>query len=157
MHGRKMLFSMAAAATLGVAPLAAQGGHDMAAMHAVEAAALTWVDLESPGFDAGMKLAVIHGDPGVAGDYTLRLAFPAGYRFPAHWHPMAENLTVLSGTLLLGMGDTVDEAKLKAYRPGDYLHIAAKHPHFGGAREATVIQLHGTGPFTIELSTPVKK
>jgi hypothetical protein len=35
--------------------------------------------------------------------------------------------------------------------PGDYLRIEGKHPHFGGAKGATVIQLHGQGPFTIEL------
>ncbi len=148
------LVPLAAVMLFGAAPLIAQNGHDMAPMHAVDAGALTWVDLDVPGFDAGMKLGVIHGDPGVAGPYTIRLSFPPGYRFPAHWHPMAENLTVLSGTLMLGMGDTVDDTKLKSYGAGDFLHIPAKHPHFGGARGATVIQLHGTGPFTIELSKP---
>jgi quercetin dioxygenase-like cupin family protein len=64
---------------------------------------------------------------------------------------MDENLTVLSGTLLLAMGERADEAKLKTYGPGDYLHMPATRPHFGGARGATVIQLHGQGPFKIEL------
>jgi hypothetical protein len=49
------------------------------------------------------------------------------------------------------MGERVDEARLKAYSAGDFLGITAKKPHFGGARGATVIQLHGQGPFAINL------
>jgi len=49
---------------------------------------------------------VISGDPSKTGAYTVRLMFPAGYRFPVHWHPGAENLTVVSGTFQLGMGNT---------------------------------------------------
>jgi hypothetical protein len=32
--------------------------------------------------------------------------------------------------------------------------MPATRPHFGGARGATVIQLHGQGPFKIELAQP---
>lgn len=122
-------------------------------MRAIAANTITWTDAEVPGFDPGMKMAVIHGNPQEAGTYTLRLSFPAGYRFPAHWHPMAENVTVLSGTLQLGMGGRVDDTKLKSYGAGDYLHIPATMPHFGGAPSAAVIQLHGQGPFAINLVT----
>jgi quercetin dioxygenase-like cupin family protein len=120
--------------------------------HAVPASSITFTDIAVPGFDAGMKIAVINGNPDEAGLYTLRLSFPDGYRFPAHFHPMDENVTVLSGTLLLAMGDRADDAKLKAYGTGDFLHMPATRPHFGGARGATVIQLHGQGPFKIELA-----
>jgi len=117
----------------------------------VTASSITWAELNVPGFAPGMQIAVINGDPAASGPYTLRLSFPDGYRFPAHWHPMPENVTVLSGTLLVATGDRVDEAKVTAYGPGDFLHIEASHPHFGGARGATVIQLHGQGPFAINL------
>jgi len=121
------------------------------------ASSVTWTDANIPGFAPGMKMAVINGDPNAAGPYTLRLSFPTGYRFPSHWHPNAENVTVLSGTLLLAMGDHADEAKLKAYGPGDFLYIVSPNPHFGGARGATVIQLHGQGPFAINLAGSVPK
>ena len=49
------------------------------------------------------------------------------------------------------MGETADASKLKSYGVGDYLHIEPSKPHFGGARGATVIQLHGTGPFAINV------
>ena len=123
----------------------------MEPMSAVAASSITWAELNVPGFAPGTKIAVINGNPDAAGPYTLRLSFPDGYRFPPHWHPMPENVTVLSGTLLAAMGDRVDDPKLKAYGPGDYIHIEASSPHFGGARGATVIQLHGQGPFAINL------
>jgi hypothetical protein len=121
-------------------------------MQYTSAASIVWSEANIPGFDRGMKLAVISGKPDSANaPYTLRLSFPDGYRFPPHWHPMAENLTVLSGTLLLAMGERAEEAKLKPYATGDFLSIDGKKPHFGGARGATVIQLHGMGPFSINL------
>jgi quercetin dioxygenase-like cupin family protein len=126
----------------------------MGGMSAVSAKSITFADIAVPGFDPGMKIAVIDGNPEADGPYTLRLSFPAGYRFPPHFHPMAENLTVLSGTLILAMGDRVDDSKLQTYGAGDYLHLPAIKPHFGGARDATVIQLHGQGPFKINLVQP---
>ena len=76
---------------------------DMPDMQMLASSGLAWSDFSSPGFDPGMKLAVLHGDPGKKGDYTLRLLFPAGYKFPVHWHPGPEHLTVVSGTVMLGM------------------------------------------------------
>lgn len=122
------------------------------AMHDVDADGLTFEPIEVPGFLPGMKIAPVHGDPSVAGEsYTLRLSFPDGYKFPPHWHPMAEHVTVLEGTFLLAMGEEFDEAELTSYAPGDYLFIAAENAHFGGAKGHTVIQLHGIGPFEIEV------
>lgn len=119
-------------------------------MFDVDAEGLTWNDIEVPGFLPGMQIAAISGDPSVADEpYTLRLLFPDGYVFPPHWHPRAENVTVLEGTFLLAMGETFDRDELKSYAPGDYLYIAAENPHFGGAEGRTVIQLHGIGPFDI--------
>ena len=121
----------------------------------VPANKVVFAPIEVPGFPSGMKIAVINGDPNAeSGMYVIRLQFPAGYRFPPHWHPMTENLTVLSGTLVLGMGDKADNAKLATYSPGAFMAIPGKMPHFGGAKGATVIQLHGQAPFKIELANP---
>jgi len=124
----------------------------------VPAASVTFGPLEVPGFNPGMKIAAIHGDPNAAsGFYVARLAFPDGYKFPPHWHPMAEHVTVLEGELMLGMGDKTDPAKLAAYKPGSFLYIPGKMSHFGGAKGATIIQLHGQAPFKIELTNPPAK
>jgi quercetin dioxygenase-like cupin family protein len=135
---------------LAVVEAQTQAGHTE-----VPANAVKFEPIEVPGFDSGMKIAVLHGDPNAKmGTYVLRLAFPDGYQFPAHWHPNAENLTVLEGQFNLGMGERCDESKIKNYQPGAFMHIPAKMPHFGGATGATVIQLHGQAPFTIELVKP---
>lgn len=117
----------------------------------VSSETIEYAPIEVPGFDSGMQIAVLSGDPGADGPYVLRLAFPDGYRFPPHWHPMTENVTVLEGTFLVAMGDTVDESAITEYEPGDYLYIPAEHPHFGGAKGDTQIQLHGMGPFEINV------
>jgi uncharacterized protein (TIGR02246 family) len=118
--------------------------------------ALSWSDFNPPGFDPGMKLAVLSGDPGANGPYVLRLEFPAGYRFPVHWHTGVENVTVVSGAFQLGMGNTADPSALKNYGAGDYIYIPPRHAHFGGtpASGGSVIQLHGIGPFKVMLGAP---
>ncbi len=131
------------------APTTGQQGYAMG-MQTVAKADLVWGDVEVPGFLPGLKLAAIHGDPAVADQpYTVRLVMPDGYKFPPHYHPRAENVTVLEGTLTLAMGRAFDQSKLKTYGPGDYLFIEAENPHFGGAQGRTVLQLHGVGPFEI--------
>jgi uncharacterized protein (TIGR02246 family) len=122
----------------------------------VSSSNLGWTDFAPPGFDPGMKLAVISGDPSKAGAYTLRLMFPAGYRFPVHWHPGAENLTVVSGVFQLGMGNTANWGAVKSYGPGDYIYVPPRHAHFGGSptTSPSVIQLHGQGPFQVIVGPP---
>lgn len=150
MRVRHLAAAAALAGVFATAPLAAQDGPAAPAMHAEAAADLAWSAIEVPGFLPGMEIVGIHGDPSVADQpYTLRLRFPDGYRFPPHFHPRAENVTVLEGTFLLAMGSSFDGSKLKTYAPGDYLHIAAENPHFGRVEGRTVVQLHGTGPFDI--------
>src|SRR5207244_1203865 len=65
----------------------------MGDVNSLAGSGLTWSDFSPAGFDPGMKLAVLEGDPGAKGPYVIRLQFPAGYRFPVHWHPGIENLT----------------------------------------------------------------
>jgi hypothetical protein len=149
---RSVLFS--ACLTLGVflasAPAAAQEPMSEETMEAVGAADLTFEDIEVPGFLPGMQITGVYGDPSVADEpYTLRLLLPEGYRFPPHFHPRAENVTVLEGSFHLAMGDAYDEDALVTYGPGDYLFIAPENPHFGKATARTILQLHGVGPFDI--------
>lgn len=136
------------------APVAASSPMDAADLQMRAASGLSWSDFSPPGFDPGAKIAVLHGNPGEKGDYTVRLQFPDGYKFPVHWHPGAEHLTVLTGSFLLGMGSSADWNAVTAYAPGDFLYIPARHPHYGGARGVTVIQLHGEGPFQLMLGSP---
>ena len=124
-------------------------------MQFAPASGIVWTDFSSPGFDPGVKIAVLHGNPAGKGDYVLRLRFPAEYKFPVHWHPGGEHLTVLWGTFMLGMGSTNDWTTVRTYSPGDFLYVPSRHSHFGGAgRGVTVIQLNGEGPFQLFLGSP---
>ena len=134
------------------APLIVMVESDQPGMHA--AAGLTWGDLNRPGLKSGAKISVVHGDPAGTGDYTIRLRFPDGFEIPPHWHPNGEHVTVLQGTFLFGMGTKFDRATLRTYGPGDFVYAPAKSPHFAAARGETVVQLHGQGPFQMNLVTP---
>lgn len=99
-------------------------------------------------FPAGAEMAVLQGDPSVAGAlFTVRLRFPNGYVLPAHWHPTDENVTVISGTFLVGIGDKFDRAALlPALRPGGFITAPANVNHFATVKGRTVVQVHAVLP-----------
>jgi quercetin dioxygenase-like cupin family protein len=102
-----------------------------------------------PFFAAGARFAVLQGDPSASGEYTVRLEFPAGYVIKPHFHPTDENVTVLSGSFLVGMGDSVDAAQGMVLGAGGFITAPAQAHHFAEARRKTVVQVHGMGPFAI--------
>jgi hypothetical protein len=102
-----------------------------------------------PALPSGAQIAVLHGDPFKKGVFTVRLQMPDGYRIPPHWHTQDEQLTVLSGTFKLGMGDKVDEASMQSLGAGSYHYLPGKMHHYAAAQGATVLELHGMGPFDI--------
>src|SRR5512140_198291 len=83
------------------APLAALAAEDNMA---VQPRTIKWGPAP-PGLPLGMQAAVISGDPSNAGPYVLRAKMPAGYIIMPHTHPTDENVTVLSGTAHIAMGD----------------------------------------------------
>ena len=110
---------------------------------------IQWGDTP-PCFLPGAKLAVIQGNPfATEGEWAVRLIFPDGYVVDPHWHPTDENVTVLSGTLLFGMGTQFDERAMTAYGKGGFFTARANHPHYVRARGRTEIQLHGLAPFAL--------
>jgi hypothetical protein len=66
----------------------------------------------------GAQMAVLSGDLVGTGLVTLRLKLPPGYQIPPHWHLTDEQVTVISGTLALGMGDTPDRKHSTILRAG---------------------------------------
>ena len=117
-------------------------------------AQLKWGDAPA-GLPRGAKLAVLSGDPGAAGPFTVRLRVPAGYKIAPHSHPTDENVTVISGTFSLGMGDKFDRTTMKTLPVGGYALLPAAMSHFASARTAVVVQIHGTGPFAINYVNPM--
>jgi quercetin dioxygenase-like cupin family protein len=107
-----------------------------------------------PFLPAGVKFAVLEGDPTQAGDYTIRLSMPDGYKIPAHSHPTVENVTVVSGEFHAGMGDKLDRSKAMTLPAGSFASLPAQMNHFAWAKGRTVVQVHGTGPFAITYVNP---
>ena len=107
-----------------------------------------------PSLPRGAMLAVIEGKPSEPGPFTMRLKFPAGFKVAPHSHPAIEHLTVLSGTINLGMGDKYDAGKLMPMRAGSFIVMPVGTNHFVEAREETVIQVHGVGPWGVKYVNP---
>jgi mannose-6-phosphate isomerase-like protein (cupin superfamily) len=95
----------------------------------------------------GAQLAVLEGDPMAAsGDFTIRFKMPDGYKIAPHTHPHRENVTVLSGTLKVGMGDQFDASKMMSFGAGSFAYLDPSVHHYAMASGATVIQIHGMSP-----------
>ena len=114
---------------------------------------LQWADAP-PFLPAGAKFTVVQGDPGKKGGFTIRLQVPSGYRIPPHTHPTTENVTVISGTMNFGMGDTFTETGGKTVAAGGFACMPAGMKHFAWATGETVLQVHGLGPFQINYCHP---
>jgi quercetin dioxygenase-like cupin family protein len=109
----------------------------------------------APGvFAPGAKMAVLQGDPGKAELFTVRLDLPDGYKIAPHFHPTDENVTVISGTFLVGMGDKLDAGAASMLRAGGFVTAGANMHHFAIARGHTVVQVHAMGPFVLTYVNP---
>ena len=130
------------------APKPPAGTHTMRAPNA-----LTWGEAP-PGLPAGGRVSVVSGDPTQAQPFVLRAQVPANYRIAPHWHPTTEHITVLSGTVALGMGDKFDEGAMQTLSAGGFASMPAEMRHSFMSRTAATIQIHGMGPFAITYVNP---
>lgn len=102
-----------------------------------------------PGLPAGAQIAVLSGDPGKTGLFTIRLKVPANYAVPPHHHPTDELVTVIDGQMSLGMGDTLDKAKAKTLSEAGYVALPANMNHFAFSSTGGTVQITSEGPFQI--------
>jgi hypothetical protein len=107
-----------------------------------------------PVLAAGAQMAVLAGDPAKTGPVTLRLKMPAGYAIAPHWHPTDERVTVISGNLGLGMGDTLDKKNSKVLKAGGWGVAAANMHHFAWTKAGAIVQVDLMGPFAITYVNP---
>ena len=110
----------------------------------------------APAFVApGAQLAVLEGNPSASsGDFTVRLKMPDGYKIAPHWHPHRENVTVISGSLKVGMGDMFDESKMGTFAAGSFAFLDPNMHHYVMAQGETVVQVHGMAPFQFNYVNP---
>jgi quercetin dioxygenase-like cupin family protein len=118
-----------------------------------QAPALAWGPAPAV-FPAGVKMAVLQGDPSQTALFTVRLDLPEGCRILPHFHPTDEHITVIAGTFLVGMGDSVDVAHAIALPAGGFITAGANMHHWGVARGHTIVQVHAMGPFALTYVNP---
>jgi hypothetical protein len=130
---------------------AAKPGAAAAPAHVTVAAGeLQWTPLF-----LGLERAVVSGDPDKAGaPYVMRVRAKTAAAVPAHWHPQDENVTVLAGTIKIGMGEKYDAKAAPPMAAGSYSFIPKTMRHFARHSAGSVIQIHGTGPFEIYFVNP---
>src|SRR5262249_3808833 len=102
-------------------------------MQLFPAADIKWQDGPPP-LPKGAQIAVLEGDPTKEGPFVFRVKVPDGYRVPPHTHPKTERVTVLSGTLNIGMGEKFDEKATTALPAGTYGYWPAGMKHFVWAK-----------------------
>lgn len=106
-------------------------------------------------FPPGAQFAVVQGDPSVAGQiFTVRLRFPNGYILPPHTHPTDENVTVLRGTFMVGLGENFSKDALQVIKEDGFITAPANMAHFASARGITEVQVHAIGPFQLTYVHP---
>jgi uncharacterized RmlC-like cupin family protein len=140
-------FGVIGASLAATAVLAQHGSHRI-----IAPGDLKWEDARS--LPPGAKIAVIEGKMSEEGPITARVKLPANYRIPPHFHATQERVTVLSGTVNIGMGDKFDRQKTTAMKPGTVLLMPSKMHHFAWTSEETVFQLNVTGPWTVTYLNP---
>jgi quercetin dioxygenase-like cupin family protein len=136
----------------GVALAAGQTAEALSSHAIVTPAKIKWLNFPIGG--RGVKAAVIAGDPDKPGPFVLRIKSPARTRVAPHWHPGDEHVTVLSGTFAVGMGDVFDWKKLTVLPAGSYALLPREVHHFALSKTATVVQVHGMGPFQVNFVNP---
>src|SRR5262249_23106302 len=87
-----------------------------------------------PSLPKGAKIAMLEGDPSKEGPFVMRAKMPDGYRIAPHTHPRDERVTVLSGTLYLGMGGKFEEKEGMPLPAGSYARMPTGMKHFAWAK-----------------------
>jgi hypothetical protein len=114
-----------------------------------------FADLKWTPIIKGCDLAAVSGDPNAeGGTFVIRLRCADGSKIQPHWHPTDENVTVLKGTFLVGMGETFDETKLQTMNVGNFISMPKEMRHFATSKGETIVQVHGAGPFKVNWVNP---
>ena len=94
----------------------------------------------APGLSGGIQTSIIWGDPD-KGAYQALIKFPAGVLVTPHFHKIDEFATVVSGSVIFGQGDTVDESKGVEVSAGGYITIPGGTAHWAkGVKDAVIVR-----------------
>jgi quercetin dioxygenase-like cupin family protein len=103
----------------------------------------------------GCEIALLEGNLDAEGQpFVARFHCSDGAKTPPHWHPTDENITVLRGVFLVGMGESFDKSKLRPMNVGSFMLMPKQMRHFGIAKGDLILQVHGIGPFKVNWVNP---
>ncbi len=112
---------------------------------------LHWVAGTGP--TKGSSQAVMVGNPDKSGTAIIRVKMPDGYTNAPHYHSHPEYVTVMQGTLLFGVGDSINKSKATTLPAGSFIMIPTGVHHWSVAQGETIEQVGGEGPLT---NIPIK-
>jgi quercetin dioxygenase-like cupin family protein len=94
-----------------------------------------------------LKVAILQGDPMTTGrSYVVRVSCTDGSKVAPHTHPATENVTIVKGSFLMGMGSKWDDALLKELPTGAFGSMMPNMAHFAACKGDTVVQINGIAP-----------
>ena len=102
----------------------------------------------------GAELAVLYGDPSKEGEFAMRLKGAKGYHIAPHTHPKPEIVTVISGSVRLGMGETADHGKAQQLPVTSFFALSPGMAHYIFFDEDTVVQINTSGPWGLNYVNP---
>lgn len=145
------VFSLSHSAVAGAAPTKKPATHKMDVWKSP--ADVKWGPV-TPRLPAGAEMAVMSGDPSKSGSVSVRLKFPANYKIPPHFHPTDEHVTVISGSLMFGLGDNIDAKATQTVEAGGYFVAPKDMRHYVVTTTGAVVQVDLMGPFQITYENP---
>ena len=152
----KKLLLISLAALVVASPAAARTRHHAAKPKPAAANAapdeLKW--MPSDALPAGAQVAVLKGDPGKAGMFTIHLKTPANYSVPPHWHPTDEHVTLVSGKVAYGMSGRLDRFNAQSLTAGQSIVMKAKQHHWVFTGDGAEMEITAMGPFQITYVNP---
>jgi quercetin dioxygenase-like cupin family protein len=111
--------------------------------------------MTSPSLPGGAQLAVVYGNATKPELYIMLFKLPASWKNPPHSHLVEQVITVLSGTIYSGVGESYDPHKLKMFPAGSVYTDPLNMPHFTETRaEEVILQATGVGPLRTQYVNP---
>lgn len=107
---------------------------------------LKWkADAELP----GAYVAAVYNDSNKNEIYTKRLKLPPNFEYPPHSLSKDEYVTILSGSMHLGIGIKFDKNNGTFLPTGTSLLIPADLSHYAWtSEEGVIVEIYGKGPRT---------
>ena len=136
-----------------VAPAGAQTATQHPADHTVVTPGdMKWVP--APPVLPGAQAALLYGDPSKSGPFAHAPQASGQLPDPPHTHPAAEVVTVISGTVRLGSGNTAEKEKAQALPAGSFFVFPPGSAHYVFNDEEAVVQINSMGPWGLNFVNP---